>query len=297
MPPLQKPSVQALPLHQPASLQYGRPIEIEELSNRFFFHPLADVLAKIAIALKISANVVSVLGVLLGFSAAWFYYQQATQIYIFYGFLTMLAWHVFDGADGRIARATNTHSPLGRIIDGVCDHLVFSAVYLALLFYGLHTGEKWIWLWAIIAGISHAVQAASYEERRQKYQRRLRGITRIDIAENLQANDGKKIFIASLYDKTQRALAGRSLALDNTLQKLDKNDPQRIVLVKKTIPIVRAFSLLNPNNRTFMIAIMVFLQHPKWYFLYEIIILNPLLLALLIYEHKHETSINHQYNG
>lgn len=268
---------------------YGRPVSIEEFSNHFVVHPLSDIIAKIAIKTGVSANFVSCLGLVAGLIAAVFYFYQANPLNILYGFLCMFAWHVFDGADGRVARATDTSSAFGRIFDGICDHLVFGTVYIAIVLYTLKAGGSlWVWLLVLLAGISHAVQAAGYEERRQKFQRRSRGKIREEIAENLLSVDGKKSALAAVYDSMQRLVAGRKTNLDNILAKTPENAQ---TLINQTAPIVRTWALLNANNRTVMIAVFATLGRPVLYFLYEIILLNMVLAGLLFCERSAENRI------
>ncbi|VAV87835.1 Phosphatidylglycerophosphate synthase [hydrothermal vent metagenome] len=280
--------------HNAPPEQYGRPLSIEDYSNRYVVHPLSDLVVKIALPLKISANAVSVTGLLCGMLAGWFYFRQSNLIFIFAAFGLMLVWHILDGADGRIARATQTCSPLGRIIDGVCDHLVFASAYLGFAFYLLLLGgSQWIWLLGIVAAASHAFQAAAYEERRQKYHRRTRGLVRKKIAANLTQIDGKKSALAKAYDILQKLSASRTSKLDTLLASPKiASDPKTVAsLVKQTVPVVRAWALLNANNRTIMLAVFALLGKPALYFWYEIIILNLLFAGLIIFEKIRENSI------
>ena len=285
--------VQSQPLKKQA--EYGRPNSIEEFSNQYVVHPISAVIAKIAIKLGVSANIVSFIGLGAGWLAAYFYYQQPALGFVLAGFLSMFAWHVFDGADGRVARATGTSSAFGRIIDGICDHLVFGAVYIAFVLYLLKTGSSpMVWLLALAAGASHAVQAAGYEERRQKYQRRTRGIERSEVTDKLLSVDGKKSALAGIYDAAQRLVSGGTSPLDTKLKQMrDDNasfgDVQ--TLINKTSGIVKAWALLNANNRTIAIAIFAALGLPALYFVYEIVVLNIILIGLIIYERNAEAKI------
>lgn len=282
----------ASPQPREKQAEYGRPNSIEEASNRFIVHPLSEIIAKIAIRLKVSANIVSFVGLAAGWLAAYFYLKQSELIFVGLGFLSMFAWHVFDGADGRVARATGTSSAFGRIIDGICDHLVFGAVYFAFVFYLLKTGSaNSVWLLAIAAAVSHAVQAAGYEERRQKYQRRSKGVTRDDVTDKLLSVDGKKSFLAGLYDSAQRLVSSGGSALDQRLETLRAAGAQTQPVINKTSKIVKAWSLLNANNRTIMIAVFAAFQRPELYFVYEIVVLNIVLVGLLMYEKSAEAKI------
>jgi phosphatidylglycerophosphate synthase len=275
--------------------EYGRPNSIEELSNQYVVHPLSGVVANLAIKLKISANMVSFIGLAAGWLAAYFYAHQSTLIFVVLGFLSMFVWHVFDGADGRVARATGTSSAFGRIIDGICDHLVFGAVYIAFVFYLLKTGSSnMVWLLALGAALSHAIQAAGYEERRQKYQRRSRGISRDEVTDKLLSVDGKKSRLAGVYDAAQRLVSGSASPLDAKLESLrnaggEQADAQN--LINQTSKVVKAWALLNANNRTIMIAAMAAFGAPALYFIYEMTVLNAVLIGLIFYERAAERQI------
>ncbi len=277
----------------PKPSDYGRPRSIEELSNRYLVHPLAARVAKIAISLKLSANFVSFAGLGAGLLAAVFYYYQAQILFIVAGFLLMVLWHVFDGADGKVARATGTSSPLGRIIDGICDHLVFGAVYFAFVFYLLGSGaSQTVWFWAIAAAISHGVQAAGYEERRQKFQRRSRGITRQGVQEKLLSVNGRRSILALGYDNVQKLVSPRTTRFDTVLDGLwASHVPVKHIqsVVNRTRIIVRAWALLNANNRTIMLAITALFGRPELYFVYEAVVLNIVFVILVFYEHFKET--------
>ena len=277
--------------------QYGRPLLIEEWSNRYFIHPLSATVERLAINWGVSANTVSFLGVGCGWLAGLFYYHQDHRIYILSGFIFMCLWHVFDGADGRIARATGTSSAFGRLLDGVCDHLVFLAVYLAFIFFGLKNGASpWIWGLAILAGLSHALQAVGYEERRQKYQRRLKGVKREQINNHLLNISGSSSWLVEKYDKCQRLVSGGESPLDPVIESYrssssPESENSAIGLVERTAKIVRAWALLNANNRTIMIAVIAILGRPELYFIYEIVILNIVFVGLIIYERLAENRI------
>lgn len=274
--------------------QYGRPLLIEERSNRYVIHPLSAVVEKFAIRNGISANLVSFLGLGSGLIAGLLYYYQDHMAYVVGGFLFMCLWHVFDGADGRIARATGTSSAFGRIIDGMCDHVVFGAVYFAFVFFALkHGASPWIWVLGISAGLSHAIQSAGYEERRQKYQRRLKGTSREEVNASLLDVKGSSSGLARLYDKVQKIVSGGNSSLDPVLENLRVNGEAEKAneIIGKTSKIVKAWALLNANNRTIMIAIIAAFGSPVLYFLYEIIILNITLIGLIIFERNAERKL------
>ena len=158
---------------QPAPAQSAEPVrraaEIEEPTNLWLIHPIAGRLTLLFARWHIRPNAVSVAGMLCGVLAGMAYSQYRDVRCTIAGFLLMIAWHVMDGADGQLARLTHSQSPFGKVLDGACDHVTFTAVYLgfALTLSGQYGG--WVWAVLALAGACHAVQAAAYEAQREQY--------------------------------------------------------------------------------------------------------------------------------
>ncbi|HET7334107.1 MAG TPA: CDP-alcohol phosphatidyltransferase family protein, partial [Rhizomicrobium sp.] len=142
--------------------------EIEEITNLYFIHPVASWLTQFFARLHVSANAVSLTGMLFGILAGFSYYHYQDVRFAIAGFVFMIGWHVMDGADGQLARLTHTQSEAGKVLDGICDYVTFIAVYVALALTLSRSEGGWIWLLVIAAGASHAAQAAAYEAQRQE---------------------------------------------------------------------------------------------------------------------------------
>src|SRR5437588_341436 len=84
----------------------GRPAEIEEWSNRRLIHPLSRALASLLIPTGVSPNAVSAMGAGWAAAAACAFVLVPWPASALVGFACLLAWHVFDGADGDLARRT-----------------------------------------------------------------------------------------------------------------------------------------------------------------------------------------------
>lgn len=283
----------------------GRPPEIEDLTNRLFFHPLADLVVGIAMRLRLTANLLSMLGLLCGLAAAWTYYHLPQMGYVLAGFVLMLVWHVLDGADGRLARRTGTASATGRVLDGLCDHVTFVAVYIAFTLTLIESGWPAFnaWALAIVAGASHVVQSAGYEARRYQYVRRLRKLrddnTVICAAHDTSSHGiGMQITtgLASAYEWLQMFWVRPESLLDNKLRELwsdQNNESERHAhrLTHSTRALVKAWSLFNPNKRTFLLAALAAVNLPAVYFVIEITVFNLLLVFLTLCERPYETAL------
>ncbi len=147
----------------------GRPPEIEEATNRWLIHPLARRLTPLLARLRVPPNAVSLAGMACGILAGLAYNRCQDRRFALAGLLLMLLWHLMDGIDGQLARLTGTHSRFGKVLDGICDYVTFTAVYVGLAATLDRQQGGWIWLLVLAAGISHAAQAAAYEAQRQDY--------------------------------------------------------------------------------------------------------------------------------
>jgi CDP-diacylglycerol---serine O-phosphatidyltransferase len=179
----------------------ARPPVIEDPTNLWIVHPLADRLLAPALRLGIHPNTVSFAGMGLGALAGWCYWHWQQPLFVVAGFLLMVGWHVMDGLDGKLARASGKASPLGRVIDGVCDYLafIFVLVPIALSF------DNWqaTLALALFSGACHAVQSAWYEGEREAWKRRARG----SFVTEERAASG--LGIEGLYNRVERRLGSR----------------------------------------------------------------------------------------
>ena len=110
----------------------SRDRRIEDLTNLWLVHPAGRRLLPWFVARGISANAVSLGGLVLGALAAAAYSRWDSWPFAVAGLLLSIGWLIADGLDGMIARATGTASALGRALDGLCDHGVFVLIYVVL---------------------------------------------------------------------------------------------------------------------------------------------------------------------
>ena len=150
----------------------SRDRRIEDPTNLYVIHPLGRRLLGAALRARVSANMVSAAGLGIGAGAAWAFAHWADWRWSVAGLLLATAWLIADGLDGMVARATGTASPLGRMLDGLCDHGVFTLIYVAV---ALSIGTVQGWVLAVVAGAAHAVQSSLYEGERARFHRRVKG--------------------------------------------------------------------------------------------------------------------------
>jgi hypothetical protein len=222
-------------------------------------------------------------GILAGF--AYYHYQVSSSAII--GFLLMIAWHIADGADGQLARLTNTQSELGKVLDGICDYVTFISVYIGLgLAMARHDGAS-VLLPVVLAGACHAAQSAAYEAERQDYVFWAWGRGSMPASIRPLDRDSRTsgLFGALLraYEFLQ-SLMGNSIGFNRALYaKLNANPAGEAIRARyreRFAPAIRHWSILSSNYRTLAIFICASIRMPILYFGFEIVVLNAVLFIL-----------------
>jgi phosphatidylglycerophosphate synthase len=261
----------------------ARPAIIEDPSNLWLVHPLADRLLPTALRLGIHPNTVSFTGMGCGAAAGWCYWHWQQPLYVLAGFLLMVGWHVMDGLDGKLARASGKTSPLGRLIDGVCDYLTFIFVLLPI---ALSVGDwRYTLPLALVSGAFHAVQSAWYEGEREAWKRRARGV----FVTEVRPPSGTGL--DGLYNRVEQRLGSGARLIDGALAA----QPSKLPLyLAETAPLLRRLSILSANNRTIVIALACLAGNPRLYWYWEIIGLTLAALLLAWQLRRCETALTLQ---
>lgn len=138
----------------------------EDRIDRWFNRKLAYPVAALCARLGMHPNAVSVLGMLTGVGAGYFFQFQAFE-QVVWGVVLLAACTIIDNADGMVARMTGKSSDFGYVLDGICDNFVFISIYLWAMYgaWDLATPFGGSWGWWIIplgiaAGVSHSRQSA-----------------------------------------------------------------------------------------------------------------------------------------
>lgn len=277
------------------SAQVTRTREIEELSNLYLVHPVSKAFVRVFARLGVHPNAVSVLGMICGALAAVAYFHYREWEYAVAGFFFMFLWHVMDGADGQLARLTGKTSEIGKVLDGLCDHLSFSLVYVAIATALTIDRGAWVWIPAFAAGFSHIAQSSAYEFQRQNYDYWVHGkesarvLGSHEIREALRSRTGISAVFARvqlLYVVIQEKVAAYDRDLMARLEELKQEEGTRFARVRDlyrsvNMPAVRRWSVLSSNYRTLAIFVSVVIGLPLLYFLIEIVVLNIALILLL----------------
>lgn len=267
-----------------------RTLEIEEASNRYGVHRISLAILPALVRVGATPNLVSCMGALSGFAAAWSYLHYENPWACLLGFVLMVGWHVFDGADGQLARHTGQTSQAGFVIDGVCDYLTFIFVYGALGYSLSTTMGPGIWALVFGAALSHAVQAAAFEMQRETY---VAWISSQPLRQRRQSvsgpgSEGLSQCLAAIYHAIQNPFRPLSMTIEEDVlsgedrkQHFDTSDAYRLAFRRTVL----AWSILSANNRTIAIFLFCLSGNPLLYFMYELVALNLVLAALVLKNH------------
>lgn len=272
-----------------------RTYEIEDPTNLYFIHPISARLVPLFARLGITPNMVSLIGMGCGILAGVAYHFYAIGGCAGLGFALMLAWHVMDGADGQLARLTKTYSELGKVLDGICDYVTFTAVYVGLALSMSASMGGWVWALVALSGIAHAVQSAAYEMQRQDYNflgwgRQSAALPKLDAKPR-----GIAGYLHQLYARVQLwASAGAADFHEAFAAQLIASPRQEATLRaayrEYFAPVIRRWGVLCANYRTLGLFLAALVKLPLLYFLFEIIGFSAILLILLEAQKVHYNS-------
>lgn len=265
----------------------GKPRELQGFLNRTVYHPAARRLAALLARTPVTPNMVSVAGAAMVVAAGILYAVVGGAIGVALGFALHLAWHIVDGADGDLARMTGRASPIGEVVDGLCDYGGHLVLYL-LLGALLDDTLGWMaWAMAVAAGLSRVVQSVFAESSRRTYQWWAYGVPWLGQNRAAQGVAGGGIGAAGrLYVRISEAVTGPTQHV-NALVASAEHDPverRRIAMLardagRSTLPVQQA---LGANPRTIILGASMIAGSPLWFFLVEIVVLNAVLtLAFL----------------
>jgi hypothetical protein len=271
--------------------------ELEGWIDIYFYRRVGFQLARLFAALNMTPTAVSAIGCICGVIAGHFYYYRDLRLNIF-GMLLHIAANAFDNADGQLARLTNQTSRMGRLIDGVADHLVWLSVYFHLALRCVAEGSPFaVALLALAAGLSHGCQAAAADYCRSGYLYFVRGRSRADLDSSLDLRTefGRLSWRDQPWQKAMLALYLNFTSQQELLvpglrrlhQVIERAFSEEIPLWLQNgyrdfaRPFLVWWRLLMTNTRMLLLFLFLLIGRPIWYFWVELSLFNFLLVCLL----------------
>ncbi len=275
--------------------------DTEEFLDKIFYRKAGYALAVMSKALGLTPNTVTCISVIFGVAAGHLFFYQDVTINLI-GVLLLIIAEALDGADGQLARLTKTYSRYGRIFDGVAGNLWFISIYLHMSARFIIEGGTWsIFLIALISGVSHSFQSAMADYYRVFYlffvESKGKDIDEIDEVKAAYSNlywikSPIKKFLMRVYlnyRRQQNMLSKSVRDLYNYVEsKFDGISPKWFIEEYRKLnkPMVKYQNILTTNTRIIVLFIALFWGNILHFFLFELIVLNFLLIYFVIKEEK-----------
>lgn len=273
--------------------------DTEEILDRLFYRKAGYALAVASKAFGFTPNVVTFISVIFGVAAGFLFFYQNVTINLI-GVILLITAEALDGADGQLARLTNTYSRYGRIFDGVAGNLWFVSIYLNMSMRFYIEGGSWIiFIIMLISGASHSFQSAIadyyrsfylyFVESKNKDIDELEEVKQTYSALHWTKNPVKK-FLMRVYlnYRRQQNMLSKSV---RTLYNYVENNFNGLVPLwlkeeyrKLNKPMIKYQNILTTNTRMIVLFIALFFGNILYYFLFELTILNILLIYMVIKE-------------
>ena len=282
-------------------------MDTEETIDLVFYRPIGFMWAVICAKLGIKPNAITIASIFIGVAAGILFYFDGDLLWLNYiGIVLLILANSFDSADGQLARMTGQYSRLGRILDGLSGDFWFVAIYFAICFRVDGTSEffsqyPWlIWAIALIAGLSHAKQAAMADYYRQFHLYFLKGKegSELDSVDQLdeayrqipwKGNFWKKAtaFFYRNYTANQEVMTPNMQKLRRKLRETFGNEGEpsqqfRDAFRAQSKPLMKYTNILTFNMRAICLYVTSVLGCPWVYMLIEITVFT----VIYVYMHK-----------
>jgi phosphatidylglycerophosphate synthase len=272
--------------------------EVEGVLDLYFYRPVGFRLAQFFAKIEMKPAGVTLLAGLFGVIAGHLFYYRDLRTNVV-GMALLVCANALDNADGQLARLTHRESRKGRIIDSVADHLVFVSIYVHLtLRYLVGGASPAICLLALAAGISHAWQGAAADYYRSTYLYFVTDRARMGLDSSSALRSSYRElswrykpwnkFLLVLYLNftwQQERLSPHLKGLRDLADRLFHGEIPSWLKTRYRLlagPMFKWWGLLMTNTRVLVLFALLFISQPVWYFWFELIPLNLLLVYLII---------------
>ena len=291
--------------------------DTEEWFDLHFHRPLGFLWAKLFEKLGVSPNAITIASIFMGVAGGiLLYFGQPHLAWLNWVGMLLITWaDTFDSADGQLARLTQQYSRMGRILDGVSGDFWFAAIGFSLVFRELDFGDsltgpnffaqhEWlIWALGIASGLSHTLQAAMADCYRQFHLFFLKGQqgSELDSSAKLREQYHQLEWGRNFWSKlTQFFYCGYTANQEHmtpNMQRLRRAMNERYgengvpsqefrdYFRQLSLPLMKYTNILTFNTRIIACFIAVIINMPWLYFVFEIVVLNLLLIYMVV---RHE---------
>lgn len=286
---------------QPSLESTLKSTDTEEFIDIHFYRPIGYRWALLFQKLGVTPNAVTIASIFLGIGAGVCFYFDNIWISILGIFLLVWA-NSYDSADGQLARMTKQFSALGRVLDGFAGNLWFGSIYIAICLRLYPEWGGWIWVLACVTGYFHSKQAEMADYYRNVHLLFLKGKSGSELDNSVELTvkfkelSWKKNFWGKLvvffyrnYTTDQENRSPKLQILFKILkEKFGEVAPEsfRKDFRVKSLPLMKYTNILSFNTRAIALFISILIGWPWLYFVFELTVLNILLVYMVTRHEK-----------
>lgn len=276
--------------------------DTEERIDIWFYRPIGYQIALFCAKIGITPNAVTIISIFFGVAAGILFYYQELWINVI-GMLSLVFANSLDSADGQLARLTNNKSRLGRILDGLAGDFWFIAIHVAICLRSQNEGwSALIWVPGVVAGLSHIVQSAMADYYRNVHLFFIKGTSgsELDNSRDLQkeydALSWSNHFFPKLvarnylnYTKLQESFSPNLQKLLGVVRERFQNGlPEWLITDFRAMnkPLMKYTNIVQFNTRVLFLFLWLFIDQAWIYFLFDIFVLNPILIYMCVSQEK-----------
>jgi len=144
--------------------------EVEEFFDLTFYRPLAFLFVKAIYNTSLTPNQITLISMLCGVLGGVAFGVGGTTALLAAAAL-LVVYDVLDCSDGQLARLKQNGTRIGRILDGVADYVVVTAVYLGMGigFASSSDNPLFWWMMILFAAGSNALHSIQVDYYRNRY--------------------------------------------------------------------------------------------------------------------------------
>ena len=261
-------------------------IEIEELTDIFFFRPCGWVIARGARVIGLTPTHLSILRAITGIAGGALLYNEKPGLL---AFALLVLSEAIDSSDGQLARMTGNITELGRVFDGVGDYVAHGAIYIAIAAGIIHRGgSSSVLLWMLLAGLSNAIQSQMYDYHRTAY-------VTVVAEERAPGNDPAKVpswirWLYSGYTMMQRWLIGPHAKVEAALvaRSVDGRvrGEDRARYRECFYRPVHGWNILGSNTGLYALGVLIWLHRVDLFLIFILVPMNLALIALWFWQRE-----------
>jgi hypothetical protein len=179
------------------------------------------------------------------------------------------------------------------MVDGLCDYLSHIVLYLVLAVLLDRQIGHVAWAITVAAGVSHIFQANHVEVQRRQYQWWVYGVPWLRNTHNAESATAKSRFglLVSASLRVASGMTPYALRVDEAVAAATDRDPGALERIRMAVrgeapPLLLLCKVLGPNPRAIVLGLSMLAGSPLYYFVYQTLALNLLLVVSVVLHNK-----------